>query len=105
ACAREHAAAEEAGDVEGCVLADGDDALLEQDGVRGVAGDLEEVVEHLAVLAEARGAVEHEPPWLVAERAHCRLAADAVPALSAGGDVARAHVIAGLDAFHARPDL
>ncbi len=103
--AREHAAAHEAREVEGRVLPDGDDAFLEQNGVGGVSRDLEEVMERLPVLAEARRAVEHEPPRLVAERAHGRLAADAVPAFPAGGDVARAHVIAGLDALHARPDL
>src|SRR5437016_4796481 len=57
-------------------------------------------MEAAPVFAKPRGAIEHEPPRFVAERAHRRLAADAVPALAARRDVARADVVArghGLD--------
>ena len=94
--AREHAAAHEARDIEGHVLADRDDAHFREHGVRRVARDLQEVVQALAILLEARRAVEHEPARLVAQRAHRGLAADAVPARAARRDVARADVIAGL---------
>ena len=73
--------------------------------MRGVARDLEEVMQALAVLPEARRAVEHEPARLVAERAHRRLSADAVAALAARGDVARAHVIARLHGLDPGADL
>src|SRR5438132_596792 len=90
-----HSAGDEAHDVERRVLADRDDALLHEHGLRRVAGDLQVVVEARAVLAEARGAVEHEPARLVAPRAHRRLAPDAVAALAARGNVGGAHVNAG----------
>ena len=73
--------------------------------MRRIAGDLEKVMERLAALSKARRAVQHEPARLVPERAHGRLAADAVPASPARRDVARADVIAGLHCLHARPDL
>src|SRR5437588_855754 len=57
------------------------------------------------VLLEAWGAIEHEPPRLVPERAHRRLAADAVPAPAARRDVARADVVARRHGLDPRPDL
>src|SRR5207302_8538551 len=80
-------------------------ALLETRRARRVPRDLEEVVQALTVLAEARGAVEHEPARAVAQRAQRRLAADAVAAPAAGGDVARADVIADLHRLDAGSDL
>jgi len=62
-------------------------------------------MERLTTLPKARGAVEHEPARRVAQRAERGLAADAVPALPARGDVARAHVVAGLDGLHGGADL
>ena len=94
--AGEHAAAHEAHDVERRVLPHGDDALLGEHGMGGVPGDLEEVVERLPVPPEARRPVHHEPARPVAERAERRLAVDAVAALAARGDVARADVVARL---------
>src|SRR5438094_2589355 len=57
------------------------------------------------VLLEAWGAVGHEPPRLVPERAHRGLAADAVPTLAARRDVARADVVARRHGLDPRPDL
>src|SRR5438046_1284359 len=99
--AREHAAGDEAHHVERGVLAEGNDALLHEDGVRREAGDLQVVVQARAVLAEPRGAVQHEPAWLVAQRAHRRLAADAVAALAARRDVGGAHVVSDRHALDA----
>src|SRR5947208_3324852 len=62
-------------------------------------------MEAAPVLAKPRGAVEHEPPRLVPERAHRRLAADAVPAPAARRDVARADVVARRYGLDPRPDL
>jgi len=62
-------------------------------------------MEAAPVFAKPRGAIEHEPPRFVAERAHRRLAADAVPALAARRDVARADVVAGRHGLDPRPDL
>src|SRR5438874_13071392 len=62
-------------------------------------------MEAAPVLAKPRGAVEHEPPRFVAERAHRRLAADAVPALAARRSVARADVVARGHGLDPRPDL
>ncbi len=61
-------------------------------------------MERLPVLAEARGAVEHEPARLVAEGAHGGLPADAVRTAAARRDVARAHVVARLHCLDAGPD-
>src|SRR5947199_7668680 len=57
------------------------------------------------VLREARRGVEHEPARLVAERAHGQLTADAIPALAARRDVARADVIARRDRLDSWADL
>ncbi len=103
--AGEHAAAHEAGEVEGRVFPNRNDALLREHGMRRVSCDLEKVVKRLSLRAKARGAVEHEPARLVPERAHGGLAADAVPASPARRDIARADVVAGLHRFHARPDF
>src|SRR5262247_1306116 len=102
---RQHAAAHEARDVERRVLPDADDALLGEHRVRRVAGDLQEVMEAPPVLLEARRTVEHEPARLVAQRAHGRLPPDAIPALAARRDIARADVIARGDRLDARADF
>src|SRR5262249_20062731 len=99
------AAAHETHDVERRVFPDGNDTLFRQYGVRRVARSLQEVVQAAPVLLEARRAVEHEPARRVPQRAHGRLAADAVPALAARRDVARADVIARHDRLDPRADL
>src|SRR2546429_7006336 len=62
-------------------------------------------MEAAPVFAKPRGAIEHEPPRLVPERAHRRLAADAVPALATRRDVARADVVARDYRLDSRPHL
>ena len=49
----EDAAAHEAGQIERRIFPDGNHALLGQDGMGGIAGDLEEMMEGLAIFAEA----------------------------------------------------
>ena len=103
--ARRHAAADVAALVERRVLADLGDRDLRQHGKVRKRRAAHIVEDRLSLMAEARGAVRHQPLALgrADGGAEIRLLAQAAFALAAFRRVERNHVIAGLDRRHARP--
>src|SRR5262249_54945156 len=102
-----HAAADVAALVEGRVLADLPHRDRRPDGVIGEGRAAHVMVDGLALVFEARGAVGHDALALRgADRgAEVGLLAEAAFALPAFGRVERDHVVADLDRGDPRPDL